>query len=278
MVAIRRNPFSIQRLDRMNATVAASILFILATIYSLGGDAGSYGSVAVTSSVYPQTAGSGSLESMSKWRNQLRSACEMFVHTIQGNITEAHLQQKEEIEASALKRLHVPDPDALHHVPKLQPYKFCKHVLIDLGTNRGDTIAAAVDAALDVCSPIFLEADRTIKKAYRMSRNFPHPHFDAVDLRLHAKGFKAFGLATRLQKFFGVTMDEICVYGMEGNPHFTGHLQKLEAIVSAMNPRPLKHLHIHTETVVSPSDGPTTLYVDQTSEKDHVSGDLKAIR
>jgi hypothetical protein len=37
-----------------------------------------------------------------------------------------------------LKSLYIPDPSTLNTSLSLnrQPYKFCKHVFIDLGTNR----------------------------------------------------------------------------------------------------------------------------------------------
>ena len=66
-------------------------------------------------------------------------------------------------------------------------------------------------------------------------------------------------------------MEESCVYGMEGNPYFTKHLKLLEDFIYGMKPRPLRHLFIHTEAVVAPQDGPTTLYIDSYSEKDYVS-------
>ena len=142
---------------------------------------------------------------------------------------------------------------------------------------RGDTIALAVDATLDVCSQLFFEADPTIEKKYRNSRQFPHPHLDETKLSIHGKGYKSvenFKLSSLLQKYFnrnGGSMEEACVYGMEGNPYFTRHLKNLEAFVYDMKPRPFNHLYIHTESVVAPIDGPTTLYIDQFSEKNHVS-------
>jgi hypothetical protein len=144
---------------------------------------------------------------------------------------------------------------------------------------RGDTIAAAVDAALDVCSPLFLQADPNFRKAYRdgefgNSHEFPQPHFDESNLKVSGKGSKLFGMKDLLQGYFqhtGVSMEETCVYGMEGNPYFTKHLKLLEAVVYGMKPRPLQHLYIHTDSVVTSEDGPTTLYIDQFSVKDNVS-------
>lgn len=38
-----------------------------------------------------------------------------------------------------------------------------------------------------------------------------------------------------------------------------------------MRPRPVQHLNIHTESVVTAVDGPTKLYLDKTSVKENVS-------
>lgn len=66
-------------------------------------------------------------------------------------------------------------------------------------------------------------------------------------------------------------MESVCVYGVEGNPYFTSKLQAMERVINAIRPWPLKHLHIQTETIVNSVDGPTTLFIDQYSEKNHVS-------
>lgn len=61
------------------------------------------------------------------------------------------------------------------------------------------------------------------------------------------------------------TSEKFCVYGMEGNPTFTERLTKLENFISDMNPRPVQHVHIFTESVVTAKDEPTKLYLDKTS-------------
>ena len=215
---------------------------------------------------------------MKEWRNDLRSKCQAYVDRIQqqgANITDIHLEQKEQFEIAALNDLYIPDNMTIDQEQQTsQSNRFCDHVFIDLGTNRGDTIAASVDAVVDVCTPIFLEADPTLKKAYRISRNFPHYHVDYdSNFQIHTKGYKGFGLTTKLQKYFASTdINEVCVYGMEGNPYFTSHLWNLERTINSIRPKPLQHLKIYTETVVSPTDGETTLYVDQVSDKNHFWG------
>ena len=58
---------------------------------------------------------------------------------------------------------------------------------------------------------------------------------------------------------------------MEGNPTFTERLTKLENFISDMNPRPVQHVHMFTESVVTATDGPTKLYLDKTSVEQNVS-------
>jgi hypothetical protein len=272
MVSVRRN-------QGRQPSVVTPFLFIvmvvISIIFFMGGsnlDVYSGNLLAVeniqgSSSLDPNTL------AMRNWRRQLESACQSFLDGMDGNITESHLETKERLEAEALKLIDIPDNSSVPASSHRPPYRFCKHVFVDLGTNRGDSIGYAVDAALDVCSPLFLQKDPTITKAYRISPKFPHFHFDVNDLRVYGKGYPAFSLLYLLQKYFRPTggMANTCVYGMEGNPYFTKHLRQLEDFIYAMKPRPLQHLHIHTESVVAPTDGPTTLYIDQFSAKDHVS-------
>ena len=57
---------------------------------------------------------------------------------------------------------------------------------------------------------------------------------------------------------------------MEGNPEFTSRLNKLTNYVMGMSPRPVQHLHIFTESVITAIDGPTKLYLDKTSVAENV--------
>lgn len=53
---------------------------------------------------------------------------------------------------------------------------------------------------------------------------------------------------------------------------FTERLTKLENFVSDMNPKPVEHVHIFTESVVTATDGPTKLYLDKTSVEQNFWG------
>lgn len=208
------------------------------------------------------------------WRLQLQSACQSFLLSIpSGNITKSEMERKAQLESEALTQISIPNPDNLSSGGfSRSPYQACDHIFIDLGTNRGDSIACAVDASLDICSALFVKQDPSLRLAYRVSLDFPRLHFDAQDLRIHGSGNQGLSLLRLLQDYFANPgMESVCVYGMEGNPYFTNKLKQMEYIVNGMNPRPLKHLYIHTETIVSSKDGPASLYIDQYSDKNHVS-------
>jgi hypothetical protein len=211
------------------------------------------------------------------WRLQLQTACHHYLQGIAGkNITDDDLHQKAMMEAEALSRIKVPDPPTIIRSPNSQElllsYPACDHIFLDLGTNRGDSIRCAVDASLDVCSSIFVGHDPSITRAYRISKDFPRPHFNLSDLKVHGKGSQALSLLRLLQKFFeGPGMESVCVYGMEGNRYFNERLHALEDVINHMHPRPLKFLRIHTETIVTSKDGQSSLFLDQHSEKNHVS-------
>jgi hypothetical protein len=211
---------------------------------------------------------------MQIWRLQLQTECQNFLQSIpSGNITPAHLEHKAQMESEALGRMSIPDLTSLAMEGEGSPnYQYCKHVFIDLGTNRGDSIGCAVDASLDVCSAPFVEKDPNIRPAYRVSLDFPRLHLDVQDLKVRGSGSQGLSLLQLLQGHFAkLGMESVCVYGVEGNPYFTEKLQRMQRVIRAMRPRPLKHLHIHTETVITSKDGPTSLFIDQYSEKNHVS-------
>ena len=113
----------------------------------------------------------------------------------------------------------------------------------------------------------------------KMNEVFPRPHLDVTDNRIFHKGYGANPLFGLLQKYTGESAndgaaylpEETCVYGMEGNPDFTERLQKLENFVQGMQPRPVQHFHIHTESVITATDGPTKLFLDKISVAENVS-------
>jgi len=66
--------------------------------------------------------------------------------------------------------------------------------------------------------------------------------------------------------------EDYCYYGIEGNPHFTDRLQKIEDFVMAIRPRPIQHMHFFTESVGAGQDGMTKLYLDTINTKENFWG------
>lgn len=155
-----------------------------------------------------------------------------------------------------------------------QPYEYCRNVFIDLGTNIGDSIGYFVDNSFDVCTPTWMKTH----PEQRLHEKFPRIRLDVSDLTIRHEGASGRNplngvLQQQLQneEYGSVGPETFCVYGMEGNPVFTERLQKLENFVMNMHPRPVRHLHIHTESVISAVDGPTKLFLDKTSVAGNVS-------
>eukprot|EP00533_Pseudo-nitzschia_delicatissima_P016635 CAMPEP_0197281868 /NCGR_PEP_ID=MMETSP1432-20130617/23381_1 /TAXON_ID=44447 /ORGANISM="Pseudo-nitzschia delicatissima, Strain UNC1205" /LENGTH=302 /DNA_ID=CAMNT_0042748739 /DNA_START=26 /DNA_END=934 /DNA_ORIENTATION=- len=164
-----------------------------------------------------------------------------------------------------------PEPSTIS-ASKTEPYRRCKNAFIDLGTNIGDSIGYFIDNSVDVCSLMWVDANPDTK----FNNQFPRPHLDVATLNFKHRGSKPnplYGLLQRtMKKASHATSETFCVYGMEGNPVFTERLTKLENFVSDMNPRPVQHLHIFTESVITATNGPTKLFLDKLSEEQNFWG------
>lgn len=209
---------------------------------------------------------------MRDWRIQTETACRNLMTESNNEDTPIARQLKEQIERDAISKFEFPSALSGSLSTDQNPYQFCRNVFIDLGTNIGDSIGYFIDNSLDVCSPIWMEThSRT-----HLNADFPRPHLDVTTLEVTHKGSKNNPLYGMLQQQLKKTIpvvspDTFCVYGMEGNPEFTERLQKLENHVMQTHPRPVRHLHIHTESVVTAVDGPTKLFLDKISVEQNVS-------
>ena len=229
-----------------------------------------------SSTDFPLASNAADATAMQNWRETFRSSCHQVIVEANGKFDQAALDKKEAIEMEAVSSLKQSSDLRGTRPADHSPYaKNCKSAFIDLGTNIGDSIGTFVDTAMDVCSPMWLEAN----PIQRVNKRFPHPHLDVTELKMHHKGYgnnPVYGLLQQHMSSLGengivVLPENTCVYGMEGNPEFTDRLQRLENYIMSMSPRPLRHLHIHTESVVAAVDGPTKLYLDKTSVKENVS-------
>ena len=215
-------------------------------------------------------------QTMNVWRTEVEQNCKTVLENNNKMDGPVPRKQKEELEREALSKIVFP-PSVTGALPSgHQPYKFCRNVFIDLGTNIGDSVGYFVDSALDACTATWLDALPKTK----LTADFPRPHLDVTSLQIVHEGTGSNPLYGMIQKHLRETNPpqsphSFCVYGMEGNPEFTERLQKLENHVMQAQPRPVQHLHIHTESVITAVDGPTKLYLDKTSVKENVSVPLR---
>ena len=179
--------------------------------------------------------------------------------------------KKETLERSFVSKISVNTQPSTISASKDNPYRRCRNAFMDLGTNIGDSVGYFVDNAIDVCSPMWARDNPETK----INAGFPRPHLDVTTLEFRHRGSKPnplYGLLQQLTKGSPMaTSETFCVYGMEGNPTFTERLTKLENFISDMNPRPVQHMHIFTESVVTAKDESTKLYLDKTSVEQNVS-------
>lgn len=212
-------------------------------------------------------------QKMQEWTTKSRQACTQMMEKNQNKDTPTAREEKEALEREALSGIEFPSFATGSLPSDHQPYQYCRNVFIDLGTNIGDSIGYFVDSALDVCTATWMEALPKTK----LNQDFPRPHLDVSTLEMVHKGAGSNPLYGMLQQHMRkdpsapVSPHSFCVYGMEGNPEFTDRLQKLENYVMKADPRPVRHLHIHTESVVTAVDGLSKLFLDKTSVEQNVS-------
>eukprot|EP00536_Pseudo-nitzschia_multiseries_P015055 jgi/Psemu1/320783/estExt_fgenesh1_pm.C_8140003 len=208
---------------------------------------------------------------MTEWRETSQNECSDLIK-VGKKVDGSPIDHKESLERSLVNKFSLNAQPSTISASKSNPYRRCRNAFIDLGTNIGDSIGYFIDNAIDVCSPMWADANPGTK----FNAKFPRPHLDVTSLEFKHRGSKPnplFGLLQRQTKSSpSATSESFCVYGMEGNPTFTERLTKLENFVTDMNPRPVQHLHIFTESVVTAKDGPTKLYLDKTSVEQNFWG------
>lgn len=216
-------------------------------------------------------ASSGSRRgSMMEWRESLKNECHELIKAVGKKVGASAIDRKELLERSFIQKIEWNTQPSKISASKHDPYVRCSNAFIDLGANIGDSVGYFVDNTIDVCSPSWVENHPQT----RINDKFPRPHLDVTNLDFVHRGSKPnplFNLLQRLTKGSpSATSESFCVYGMEGNPAFTERLTKLENFITDMNPRPVQHVHIFTESVVTATDGPTKLYLDKTSVEQNV--------
>ena len=216
--------------------------------------------------------------SMKEWRDLSKHECNELITAIGKKFDADAIDRKEALERSFVSKITLNSTPSTRNSSRADPYRRCQNTFIDLGTNIGDSIGYFVDNAIDVCSSMWVDANPKTK----FNADFPRPHLDVTTLDFKHRGSKPnplFGLLQRQTRSLpSATSESFCVYGMEGNPVFTDRLTKLQNFISDMNPRPVQHLHIFTESVVTAKNGPTKLYLDKTSVEQNVSNAERLIQ
>ena len=245
-------------------------LAVILALYQLRAVSNDLTIASTSDSVYVSST-SKNRQFMTEWRASAQTKCKQLIETVGKNTDSAGVDKKEALERSFMSEIEINNEPSSISASKTEPYRRCKNAFIDLGSNIGDSVGYFIDNTVDVCSAMWVDANPNTK----FNARFPRPHLDVATLEFKHRGSKPnplYGLLGRnLEKVPTATSETFCVYGMEGNPVFTERLTKLENFVSDMNPRPVEHLHIFTESVVTATNGPTKLFLDKTSVEHNVS-------
>jgi hypothetical protein len=188
---------------------------------------------------------------------------------------------RKDLEQTCQDAKTVKDVDAIRYINKIgfvlpverteQPrderaIKRCKHVVLDFGSNIGDTAGKVIDAGMYGCKRQDLKAPEVMGPVFNTeSRKIEDPKKGRNPLvRQFEHLMKEFGPLTGPEDY--------CYYGVEGNPVFTDRLQSLEDFIMATQPRPLQHVHFFTTSVGAGEDGMTKLYLDTINKENNYWG------
>eukprot|EP00538_Stauroneis_constricta_P006758 CAMPEP_0119562754 /NCGR_PEP_ID=MMETSP1352-20130426/21433_1 /TAXON_ID=265584 /ORGANISM="Stauroneis constricta, Strain CCMP1120" /LENGTH=419 /DNA_ID=CAMNT_0007611217 /DNA_START=58 /DNA_END=1314 /DNA_ORIENTATION=+ len=208
---------------------------------------------------------------MATWGKDIQEACRSGLAETAILHNETARRRKREIETAAIQKMRIPSDEMLKDsrlIDGRPKYKHCKNVFIDLGSNIGDSIAYFVETEFDLCT-------REWASKFGHERKFRHG-LSRIKLDTAFPAFTANSTgsnrASGLFRKYMPVHEDACVYGMEGNPAFTERLKKLENLLMLMEPRPVQHVHIHTQTVIAGKDGLTELYLDEHSTENNFWG------
>jgi len=248
------------------------------------------------------TDGAGDGAAMQRWREATYNACDAGIAEIKSFGDAGSKERKRQIDAEAIRRLNVPSDEVLETTSYNEAratYKHCKHVFIDLGANIGDTLAEFSEGHFDLCTPLWTKAiareiDGAEPKLSRMQAATMHD-ISRIAINMNTLQYSAdkrerndiaalfydyldpqamtpVGMSSSSNKHRNTFREDMCAYALEGNPTFTARLNKLENMLMMMKPRPMEHVHVFTQTVVSMEDGETELFLDIVNPNDNFWG------
>lgn len=164
----------------------------------------------------------------------------------------------------------------------VQNLKECKYIMIDFGSNVGDSLRKMIDSSFpEFDSGVSKNGEKLHPVLNTTSGSVGNVFYDFGGRKNPNKwilpkwvrnNIAAYNRWSKKPEDEFVYPEDYCFYGVEGNPHFTPVLQKEEIQIMNMVPRPVRHVHFLTEHVGAGIDGPTTLYLDTVNKKDNFWG------
>lgn len=192
------------------------------------------------------------------------------------NNTQAYLKTKmSSLFTSAINQTAAPilPRSKISHDDMVEP---CTHTFLDLGANIGDTVAHVIDAGVPFCG----DTERTgLHQRYNanlglMTEVYKYLHWNRLAAWFRGQLLTVSGRPSDevTASPLSLNPEDFCVFSFEGNPAFTAQLKELEHRVMATVPRPVRRTYFFTESVVSATSGPTTLYLDTVNKKGNFDG------
>jgi hypothetical protein len=147
------------------------------------------------------------------------------------------------------------------------PVEPCRFTFLDFGANVGDSMGKLVDAGIPPCSKKGILAPRI-----DLEHGFLQPLQKGKGFRKLITWIRTQMEEVSRQLSGPVQPENYCYFGIEGNPIFTNHLNRLQQRLMLTSPRPLRRVHFFTETVGAAKDETTVLFLDTVNEKENFWG------
>ena len=238
------------------ASIVGSLLVIGFATFGGGGSKEALQAADSLAMVNRKLDAASNAQTLKAWRGELRNLCRAAKSE-----KEVSALTKRNLEGFSLPQVRVPQPRGDHAV------KRCRNVVMDFGANVGDTSGHVIDTGLIGCA----------REDLGKQAKTPESHFN-----IETKRFEHVSKRNKLTQAMEKLIEDVgkgqsgpedyCYYGIEGNPHFTDRLQKVEDFVMAIRPRPIEHMHFFTESVGAGEDGMTKLYLDTVNTKENFWG------
>jgi hypothetical protein len=234
---------------------------------------------------------------------QMQTTVRKIFSNKEADQNEALVQERRELmctrDGLATLLFEPPPANVTRNADEPRPFpKRCKFSFIDLGANVGDSLGKLIDAGMPQCQhgDDFGRSD----EPYRYSFSVAHCALQRVvaargdDVeegesekesmltnwvrdkvadfqRTHSSSSRTSSTSNHPRAT--ARPEQYCYVGVEGNPRFETVLRTVEQCVTHASPRPLRAVHMYTQTVATgEGDGPTVLYLDTVNAKNNYFG------